>query len=280
MRSRIAAGVVTLLVTGCSSTSGNGGGDGGPVVVFTGSSSGSASDAGSSSGGSSSGGSSSGGSSSGGSSSGGSSSGGSSSGGSDASVGEGSSATDASSADSFSGGDSSMGSDAGLSVDAGSCQASVSGAYLFHSTYVSGGSLCQEVTPPDETTVLNLDAGLLPPGIDAGVCSVMLTGCTYTGTCQSDGGAESFSATIQSDGFDLGHLYGDDLPLGRRPHTPDIVHIRPRRNEAVTPGVLGAGGDSLHQFRPSGSARTPNSLPRVRWCSAVHSINPISAALH
>jgi hypothetical protein len=101
-----------------------------------------------------------------------------------------------------------MGSDAGLSVDAGSCQASVSGAYLFHSTYVSGGSLCQEVTPPDETTVLNLDAGLLPPGIDAGVCSVMLTGCTYTGTCQSDGGAESFSATIQSDGSISGTYTG------------------------------------------------------------------------
>jgi hypothetical protein len=74
----------------------------------------------------------------------------------------------------------------------------VSGTYLFHWTYVSGGSLCQTATPADKTSVADQDAG-----IDMGNgCTTTVTGCTYNVTCTPDAGTGQITETItiNSDG--------------------------------------------------------------------------------
>ena len=74
----------------------------------------------------------------------------------------------------------------------------VSGTYLFHWTYVSGGPLCQTATPADKTSVADQDAG-----IEMGNgCATTVTGCTYDVTCTPDAGTGQLTETItlNSDG--------------------------------------------------------------------------------
>ena len=172
MRSVIAAGVAALLIAGCGgSSSSNGAGDGG--------SSGSSGGAGSSGSSSSS------------------SSGGSSGG---------SGASSSSSSGSSSGGSSgSSGASSSGGGSSGSCSTMVSGTYLFHWTYVSGGTACMAYTPADKTSVVDQDAGVSQAGADAGTCTGTQTGCTYTETCASPVGdagsfAESETVMINGDG--------------------------------------------------------------------------------
>ncbi len=112
--------------------------------------------------------------------------GGSSSGGSSSSSGAGSG-----------GSSSSSGAGSSSSSGGGSCPM-VSGTYLFHWTYVSGGTLCQTGTPADKTSVVDEDAGI---AVGDG-CTTTVTGCTYNVTCTPDAGTDQITETItiNSDG--------------------------------------------------------------------------------
>lgn len=210
MRSLVIVGIVVLSVAGCGSSVISTGGDAGSGGGSSSSSSGAGPTGGSSGSSSSSGGGSS--SSGGAPSSGSSSSGGTpsdsgsgegpSSGGSSSSGGASTSSDaasdDASSTDAALDADSSSSPAADTSVGSGSCPAA-SGTYLFHSTYASGGPLCQQYTPADQTSVVT-DAGVTGFGSPDAGCSGMLAGCAFSAKCDSDAGDATFSGTIHSDG--------------------------------------------------------------------------------